>query len=136
MDNNAMVEALEKAHELKSRLRGCNALCLTSDVDAIIAATVPAQSEASEGRDAWQPIETAPKDGTEIIVSHPVAGVCAAFCPGAGFAWHCMDGQNTVIGSKSKTSIPSMTSFIKPPTHWMPLPAAPIALKSTKGESE
>lgn len=34
----AAVEALEKAQEVKARLRGCNALCLNSDVDAIIAA--------------------------------------------------------------------------------------------------
>lgn len=73
----------------------------------------------------WLDIASAPKDGTEIIVFHPEAGVCAAFCPGEGFAWHCMDGMNTVVGKKSRQSIPSMTSFILPPTHWMPLPAAP-----------
>lgn len=73
----------------------------------------------------WQPIETAPKDGTEIIVFHPIAAVCAAFCPAPGFAWHCMDGQNTVIGAVSGVSIPRMTSFIEPPTHWQPLPEPP-----------
>jgi hypothetical protein len=73
----------------------------------------------------WKPIGSAPKDGTEIIVFHPEAGVCAAFCPDDGFAWHCMDGMNTVVGSKSGKSIPVMTSFLKPPTHWMPLPSAP-----------
>lgn len=73
----------------------------------------------------WKPIESAPKDGTEIIAFHPEAGVCAAFCPGEGFAWHCMDGMNTVVGRKSGQSIPVMTSFLKPPTHWMALPAAP-----------
>lgn len=73
----------------------------------------------------WLPIESAPKDGTEIIIFHPQAGVCAAFCPGDGFAWHCMDGMNTAIGKKSGQSIPVMTSFVDAPTHWMPLPAAP-----------
>lgn len=73
----------------------------------------------------WQDIATAPKDGTEIVVYHPEAGVCAAFCPKEGFAWHCMDGSNTTVGSKSGVSIPRMTSFVKPPTHWMPLPPAP-----------
>jgi hypothetical protein len=71
----------------------------------------------------WRPIEEAPKDGTEMIVSHPIAGVCAAFCPGDGFAWHCMDGQNTVVGAKSGKSIPSMTSFLEPPTRFIPLSA-------------
>lgn len=73
----------------------------------------------------WMPIETAPKDGTEIIAFHPEAGVCAAFCPKEGFAWHCMDGCNTTVGSKSGVSIPRMTSFTRPPTHWPPLPPAP-----------
>lgn len=72
----------------------------------------------------WQPIETAPKDGTEIIVFHKDGGVCAAFCPGDGFAWHCMDGNNTVI-HKSGKSIPAITSFLESPTHWMPLPEPP-----------
>lgn len=76
-------------------------------------------------KNEWKPIESAPKDGTEIIVFHPQAGVCAAFCPGDGFAWHCMDGMNTGIGKKSGQSIPIMTSFVEPPTHWMPLPAEP-----------
>lgn len=73
----------------------------------------------------WLPIDSAPRDGRELIVFHPVAGVCAAFCPGDGFAWHVMDGQNTYIGKKSGASLPSLTSFIEPPTHWQPLPAPP-----------
>jgi len=93
----------------------------------------PAQAAVPEG---WQPIESAPKNGNEIIVFHPIAGVCAAFCPGDDFAWHCMDGQNTVIGAKSKTSIPRMTSFIKPPTHWMPLPIPPGMLKAAPESRE
>lgn len=84
----------------------------------------------------WKPIDSAPKDGTEIIVFHPEAGVCAAFCPGDGFAWHCMDGMNTVVGSKSGKSIPAMTSFLKPPTHWMPLPAAPGSTSSAPGDAQ
>ena len=57
MDNNAVVEALEKARELKSRLRGCNALCLTSDVDAIIAALKQSLAQpAQEDRDVPEAI--------------------------------------------------------------------------------
>lgn len=95
-----------------------------SDLIAVEQAEAYADARVREAQQ-WQPIETAPKDGTEVIVYHPEAGVCAAFCPTEGFAWHCMDGQNTVIGRKSGRSIPSMTSFINPPTHWMPLPAPP-----------
>lgn len=99
----------------------------------------PTTGEASPGKDGfvdhcgwveevptgWQDIASAPKDGTEIIVFHPVAGVCAAFCPKEGFAWHCMDGSNTRRGTKSGVSIPTMTSFISAPTHWMHLPLPP-----------
>ena len=64
----------------------------------------------SEGR--WQPIETAPKDGTRIIVVSETGSVwCGVYWekrPRAGERW---------------------TSFIGPlrfdPTHWMPLPKAP-----------
>jgi hypothetical protein len=84
----------------------------------------------------WQPIETAPKDGTEIIVFHPEGGVCAAFCPGDDFDWHCMDGSNTIVGSRSGRSIPSMTSFIHPPTHWMPLPEPPAGAPTVSTRTE
>lgn len=94
---------------------------------AMIAAAPP-QGESSEG---WMPIETAPKDGTEIIVFHPAAGVCAAFCPQEGFAWHCMDGQNRFINNLG-VSIPRMTSFIEPPTLWQPLPPPPSQKKATQ----
>lgn len=87
-------------------------------------------------KNEWKPIESAPKDGSEIIVFHPQAGVCAAFCPGDGFSWHCMDGMNTGIGKKSGQSIPIMTSFVEPPTHWMPLPAAPGSTSSAPGDAQ
>ena len=77
----------------------------------------------------WQPIETAPKDGTEIIVFHHIGGVCAGFCPAPGWAWHCMDGHNTrwvkAAGEDVARQVPSLTSFNEPPTHWMHLPAPP-----------
>lgn len=87
-------------------------------------------------KNEWKPIDSAPKDGSEIIVFHPQAGVCAAFCPGDGFAWHCMDGMNTGIGKKSGQSIPIMTSFVEPPTHWMDLPAAPGSTSLAPGDAQ
>lgn len=78
----------------------------------------------------WQPIATAPKDGTEIVVFHREAGVCAAYCPGEGYAWHTMDGSNTVPvkdahGNDTGLTRPRLTSFVEDPTHWMPLPPPP-----------
>lgn len=66
----------------------------------------------------WQPIETAPKDGTEIIVFMPDAynqiEIVAFSSDGAsGEAWcsaRCVDGLEAGI-----------------PTHWMPLPSPPKA---------
>ena len=72
-----------------------------------------------------QTIETAPTDGTEVIVFHPEGGVCAGFCPGYGYAWYCMDGRNTRISENTGASIPILTSFVSQPTHWMPLPKPP-----------
>lgn len=63
----------------------------------------------------WQPIETAPKDGTEILVCAPSHGkgpgqfvVIVTF----------LDGEWT-------TDRNSFDHSIWPPTHWMPLPHPP-----------
>ncbi|MET3929522.1 hypothetical protein ABIE51_001409 [Lysobacter sp. OAE881] len=62
---------------------------------------------------SWQPIETAPKDGTTIIIAYSLGGqhVETAWWDGEGWAynWHEYDG----------------TSYVKDVTHWQPLPAPP-----------
>lgn len=66
----------------------------------------------------WQPIETAPRDGTEVVVycpgqRHPV------FTASYIYGWSC-----SVEGRYSP-----MDDFFgdedKKPTHWMPLPEPP-----------
>lgn len=54
----------------------------------------------------WQPIETAPVDGTEILVAEDRYVTVARWC---GFYWG--DGLS-LMGSIG-------------PTHWMPLPEPP-----------
>jgi hypothetical protein len=60
----------------------------------------------------WQPIETAPKDGTEILVwrkgwLYPHNALWQEFDEGGSF-------EN-----------PFTDDFMDPPSHWMPLPAPP-----------
>lgn len=78
-------------------------------------------------REKWQPIETAPKDGSTIILwsryqSEPVT---AAWAPRGRWAsrW---DGT-TVIEAQGDT----YTDYAEPsePTHWRPLPAPPVEAK-------
>lgn len=61
----------------------------------------------------WQPIETAPKDGTWILVSHP--------------AW--TDGKWEIAQwsqySECWQTYDTGLTGLMPPTHWMPLPSPP-----------
>lgn len=61
----------------------------------------------------WMPIETAPKDGTRIIIWRDHR-VCLA-------RWRTLDGDN---GYWDEWSVP-MKRLTVPPTHWMPLPSPP-----------
>jgi hypothetical protein len=61
----------------------------------------------------WQPIETAPKDGTKVLFWSSGTGdwpICGRWVDpdGADFSWWGMD--KSALGN---------------PTHWMPLPAPP-----------
>jgi hypothetical protein len=83
--------------------------------DAI--AALPAAATASAG---WQPIETAPKDGTPLLLGWPT------FHPLVG---HCEDGLWGELDSDF-----GFEPFENTPTHWMPLPAAPTITRKSKNE--
>lgn len=81
----------------------------------------------------WQPIESAPKDGTEIIVIH-----CTHYDAGLGTivdgpftASFCNDEwQSSWDGEEVAEYMDwSGTDYksIMDPTHWMPLPSPPEA---------
>ena len=60
----------------------------------------------------WQPIETAPKDGTSALIFAPFGIVEAWFCGDDGsYQWVCYDDKFQLDEHE--------------PTHWMPLPAPP-----------
>jgi hypothetical protein len=61
----------------------------------------------------WQPIETAPKDGTDIIVSDSGELVSVAFFCEDTEMWFDSMNHN------------GYDHTVRNPTHWMPLPAPP-----------
>lgn len=65
---------------------------------------------AIEAADGWQPIETAPKNGTALLVGHEQAVFDAWW---NGSAW--VDGTTNFFDDENEFS----------PTHWRPLPAPP-----------
>jgi hypothetical protein len=78
----------------------------------------------------WQPIETAPKDGTDIILGAPVQeyqgrrveprSTIGHWDTGAGFLCDIDDD-----GDPSWMSWDGGFTTENPPTHWMPLPEPP-----------
>jgi len=64
----------------------------------------------------WQPIETAPKDGTWVLVVHGIYMAVAFADPENDFAWTMDDGHDY---------LPCLRRDLANPTHWMPLPEAP-----------
>jgi hypothetical protein len=64
----------------------------------------------------WQPIETAPKDGTTVIVYDPA--YAQPVVPGA---W---DSEEEAEGGQTWRASDAEWDRLNP-THWMPLPAPP-----------
>lgn len=71
-------------------------------------------AEPEPARDAWQPIETAPKDGTNVLLSEPWQDVTIGWFSQRGRGWCAFyNGFEDNVDENCK------------PTHWMPLPEAP-----------
>jgi hypothetical protein len=70
----------------------------------------------------WQPIESAPKDGTHVLLWFP-AGYWATEVHVAIGLWDSGEDEGWYAGDESH----SMTAHGAPPTYWMPLPAPPGA---------
>jgi hypothetical protein len=90
-----------------------------------------AQAECAP-RDAWQPIETAPKDGTEVLLylGNPWSKTEKA-------RWYA-PWSNWQVGAIPSDPVREEYFGIgkSVPTHWMPLPAPPAALSQKAGEQQ
>ena len=81
----------------------------------------------------WQPIETAPRDGTQVLLWGSYnQSVCVGAWRRGG--WDAMHEGSRVIESESDFG----TDYKKcdPPSHWMPLPEPPAALMPEQGPSK
>jgi len=76
----------------------------------------------------WQPIETAPKDGSEVLIIDmtaisPKPDIAHyGFVPSFNGVWRCGDSE---LWAKKHELATEMFGFYEAPTHWMPLPPPP-----------
>ncbi len=68
-------------------------------------------------REAWQPIETAPKDGTRFMAWHKGRVEL--------FRWQSDDGTNRPVGWRDGFIYVYLEGDDDGPIYWMPLPTAP-----------
>jgi hypothetical protein len=79
----------------------------------------------------WQPIETAPKDGTEIIVGNDQATVWITrgswWSDGEHWATQGYDKQEEAAGwwSYANSVGQDKLNDYRQPTHWLPMPTPP-----------
>ena len=66
----------------------------------------------------WKPIESAPKDGSRVLVWHP------DYCAPITAQWY---------GSEGWKMDSDVSPFWQQPTYWMPLPAATCATCNDQG---
>ncbi|WP_182421994.1 DUF551 domain-containing protein [Aureimonas sp. ME7] len=89
-----------------------------------------------EEADGWRPIETAPRDGTNVIVAVPTKDrddfiVGEAYCNEERGGWWW---ANLSDGDYYASPIIEMHYHL--PSHWRPLPAPPALSSSSTGERE
>jgi len=70
----------------------------------------------------WQPIETAPKDGSVVLLYRGLNVVAGWFVRGADYEWYFVDDTRL---DEHENIDPNAYVRDFPPTHWMPLPPPP-----------
>jgi hypothetical protein len=108
-------ELIAKLNALASRLTQMGEYEAVDLIDTVVARVIDAAPHAEAG-DGWRDIETAPKDGTEILAYFDksrfyfILSWGQSMMPDKHFAWVDDDGVPNGI-----------------PSHWRPLPAPPAA---------
>ena len=77
----------------------------------------------------WQPIETAPKDGRDVLLWYPLEGLSDTFERVLPAHWA---HENWVFQGRAFRGY----SQAYQPTHWMPLPPAPTLLSTRMGSEK
>jgi hypothetical protein len=78
--------------------------------------------------DGWQPIETAPKDGTRIILTDGRLVEAGAYAPnihGDDFPWAFVDDYQGIDTINGSVGVEVNAFKAGHATHWRPLPATP-----------
>lgn len=92
-----------------------------------------------EGQEGWQPIETAPKDGSLVLLWGDASLTEAAVGWWSGeknYPWAFIDSTERVEPlccdhAAEDLVLPNAFSAENGPTHWMPLPSPPAAKEPT-----
>jgi hypothetical protein len=138
--NGELVEAVRPALDWLDRyIDEFGELC--SDGDDAVSAYEAARNALSDsegvapsgrsGGDGWQPIETAPKDGTDLLV-------CAENDCGDG-SWETKYWVDWQMDAYEWPHWEARVDLPNPPAHWMPLPTPPAqgtqrAERATNGD--
>jgi hypothetical protein len=103
--------------DLRTALEELVAADDAQDLERLIEAWVSARAALAQP-EGWQPIETAPKDGTRIIVAKQSGYVMAWASSAYWFERQYKDREKYSGWTDGFDTLAT-------PTHWMPLPAPP-----------
>lgn len=112
-DEDVAREIADGFYAINSRQRSKQ--YLTNQIRKAFARHVQARIAAAQP--TWQPIRTAPKDGTHILVYRPISN---EFIPKVGIDYWYDRSTTVPYWAKSNSSTQ--------PTHWQPLPAVPTTI--------
>lgn len=73
----------------------------------------------------WQPIHTAPTDGTVVILYGDSLIAAGWYDPHGNYGWCFLDDPEVQFDDDKDYIVPNAWLKKSGPSHWMPLPEAP-----------